>query len=259
LSNTEKVEALRFLIHFIGDVHQPLHVFDNHDRGGNEVPVAMEMSGVEGDHSSNLHAVWDREMVDQLGSDATAISEKVSGELTPSKRHAWSSGSAASWANESFAIARDEIYRRLSIRGREKIVLDRAYLVKEAPVVVVQIERASIRLAWVLNTAFKKAALPSKMLRASATISASAAGQHVGTIAAIVDVVVNVHRTRGGTIFLDFGGRYPANVFSAVIMPAHSSEFSNIEALTGQRCGSAALCSSIEASLRCCWTANPSY
>src|SRR5580692_10642005 len=48
-----RAEALKFLIHFVGDLHQPLHCADNHDRGGNEVKVIL------GRRSTNLHAVWD--------------------------------------------------------------------------------------------------------------------------------------------------------------------------------------------------------
>ena len=56
-----RAEALRFLIHFMGDLHQPLHVGDNNDRGGNQRVVYLE-----GD-STNLHAVWDGKILERAG------------------------------------------------------------------------------------------------------------------------------------------------------------------------------------------------
>ena len=58
LTQPVRAEALRFLIHFVGDLHHPLHATDNHDRGGNEVRVVL--SGKR----KNLHAVWDTDVVE---------------------------------------------------------------------------------------------------------------------------------------------------------------------------------------------------
>jgi hypothetical protein len=60
LTPAVRAEALRFLIHFVGDLHQPLHCSDNHDRGGNEVAVLI------GAEQTNLHAVWDNDVVAAL-------------------------------------------------------------------------------------------------------------------------------------------------------------------------------------------------
>ena len=61
-----KLEALRFLIHFVGDLHQPLHAADRHDKGGNSLIV------FQGRRRSNLHRVWDEDVVEALGPDPMA-------------------------------------------------------------------------------------------------------------------------------------------------------------------------------------------
>jgi hypothetical protein len=60
-SADERAEALRFLIHFIGDLHQPLHVADDADRGGNQRPVVFL------GRPTDLHKVWDGELVEAFG------------------------------------------------------------------------------------------------------------------------------------------------------------------------------------------------
>ena len=52
-SSGARLEALKFVVHFVGDLHQPFHTTDNHDRGGNEILVVF------GGRKTNLHAVWD--------------------------------------------------------------------------------------------------------------------------------------------------------------------------------------------------------
>ena len=66
-----KAEALKFLIHFVGDLHQPLHAIDNHDRGGNDVSVNA-LRGEEG-RATNLHAAWDTGLIN-LSTETEAAS-----------------------------------------------------------------------------------------------------------------------------------------------------------------------------------------
>jgi len=57
-SERERLEALKYLVHFIGDMHQPLHASNNHDRGGNDVTVTFV------GRQTNLHAVWDSGIIE---------------------------------------------------------------------------------------------------------------------------------------------------------------------------------------------------
>ena len=58
VSQRQRLEALKYLVHFVGDVHQPLHTSNDHDRGGNEVPVTFM------GRQTNLHAVWDTGIIE---------------------------------------------------------------------------------------------------------------------------------------------------------------------------------------------------
>jgi hypothetical protein len=142
-----RAEALRFLIHFVADVHQPLHASDNHDRGGNEVRIAVAGK------RTNLHALWDTDLVRGLGTDPNRIAADLLTRITPRQQSEWSSGDATTWANESFNIASSEIYSGLPGFGptARAIVQPESYPSSERGVIAVQLEKAGVRLAWVLN------------------------------------------------------------------------------------------------------------
>jgi hypothetical protein len=152
LAQPIRAEALKFLIHFVGDVHQPLHASNNNDRGGNEVHVI-----VGGGKRTNLHAVWDTYVVQALGSDTALVAGSLESKITPQDRAQWDSGNAADWANESFRVASREIYAKLPGKGGTDapVILPETYATQEAPVVAVQLEKAGVRLALALNRAFR--------------------------------------------------------------------------------------------------------
>ncbi len=142
-----RAETLRFLIHFVADIHQPLHAADDGDRGGNDVHVAM------GRERASLHKVWDADVVQALGYDTGVIAAGLERSATQAQRKAWSTGTPAGWANESLAIARDEIYP--PVDGRRFVRLLRDYAFRESAVARGQLTKAGVRLAWLLNTTLK--------------------------------------------------------------------------------------------------------
>jgi hypothetical protein len=157
IAKPEKILALKFLLHFIGDVHQPLHTADNKDRGGNEVPVLF------GDRTTpdNLHSYWDNHLVQQLGNDAIAIGAWLNKQITREKADAWSKGTPTDWAKESFRQARKVVYNFagqqefIDERGAKRLRLDATYNDRALPVVRDQLSKAGVRLATVLNNAFR--------------------------------------------------------------------------------------------------------
>jgi len=142
-STVERLQALEEVAHFIGDIHQPLHAADNNDRGGNEVRVEVE------GHESNLHHVWDTEVLENaVGTDET-IAAKAS---------TWRAGEVDSWLAESHHIAVTYVYPRLAQPPKcgapaPAQTISQAYLDDAAPIVRVQLARAAVRLARVLNEA----------------------------------------------------------------------------------------------------------
>jgi len=147
-SPVQRREALMFLVHFIGDMHQPLHCSDNKDQGGNKVIVKF------GDQSSgrpyNLHSLWDSGLLSQMGKedDLFALYSK------DAQKHArkWDKGTVEDWAEQSHKIAQKITYGKLPKEpAGTPEPIDAGYEKKADPVIREQIEKAGDRLAWVLN------------------------------------------------------------------------------------------------------------
>jgi hypothetical protein len=147
LSPAARAKALRFLIHFVADAHQPLHAEDNDDKGGNDVRVYL------GRRRESLHRVWDSEVVEFLGREPNQVADRIERSITPDERRAWIGGSPAQWANEAHAIARDRIYPPL--HNRRELRLPRDYAQAQAGLARLQLAKAGVRLAWLLNTTLK--------------------------------------------------------------------------------------------------------
>jgi hypothetical protein len=137
--------------HFVGDVHQPLHAADNRNKGGNATRVVLD------GRRTNLHAVWDVDMVRALGRSPEEISAQLEREITPADIRMWQMGNGLDWAIESFRIASREIYGKLAGPGDTDapIILPAGYTASESAVVRQQLEKAGVRLAWVLNEALR--------------------------------------------------------------------------------------------------------
>ncbi len=157
-------QELAFLIHFVGDIHQPLHAATDGDRGGNCVNLTSPL--VHSDHSSpttELHAVWD---VDEVMSVFAALGNESA---TASSLFQKFKGGAAvpqltplDWAHESNDMARKDIYQKLNIPnhtappntcapGIAKVTVTQMYLDGNRDDVEQQLMRAGIRLSNVLN------------------------------------------------------------------------------------------------------------
>ena len=89
----ERWLALKFLLHLVGDVHQPLHAADDHDAGGNRKQVAAS-----GFQPGNLHHFWDVEFVERIGTDPAEVAAHLIASISGEQGRAWSHGAAADWA-----------------------------------------------------------------------------------------------------------------------------------------------------------------
>jgi hypothetical protein len=164
----ERRLALQFLLHLVGDLHQPLHAADNRDRGGNDVRVKGAGSG-----PGTLHHYWDTVFVRRLGARADDVSRELIAGISDDDRRAWSEGSPADWAKESFLIARKHVYGPLQHEGNPSvagaaadpgigggrpprpITLDARYEADAGRIVAGQLQRAGLRLARLLNDALR--------------------------------------------------------------------------------------------------------
>jgi S1/P1 Nuclease len=148
----EQVAALKYLLHFVGDVHQPQHSADDNDRGGNSKKVSAN-----GFKAGNLHHFWDTEFVDQLGPDAKTIASELIGNITKDQQAQWQAGSPADWAQEAFKVAHDDAYGQLSEpNSHGGFRLSDDYVTTATNDVSLQLSRAGVRLAMILNQALRK-------------------------------------------------------------------------------------------------------
>lgn len=135
-----KQEALKFLVHFIGDVHQPLHVGRRADRGGNNVEVMWFAE------KTNLHSVWDNHLVENEKlsfSDFAAFIDHP----TQEEIRTWQNATFADWVKESKAV-REQVYKI----GDGKLGFQYAF--DNMPLVKRRLVQAGVRLAGLLNSIF---------------------------------------------------------------------------------------------------------
>jgi hypothetical protein len=148
----ERVMALKFLMHFVGDLHQPLHASDHNDRGGNCVRLFPSPDG----HDMNLHAYWDNGTVESLGDSAMTIATALDAQISPSESADWARGGVGAWAMESFSLSRKHVYvlaSRPTCREHRAVALTQEYQATASKDAALQLEKAGVRLAVLLNRA----------------------------------------------------------------------------------------------------------
>jgi hypothetical protein len=145
----ERLVALKFILHFVGDMHQPLHASDNHDRGGNLVKVIVD--GFDHRSRDELHGYWDTQFVEDLGESPRAIADQLLGQITPEQKAKWEQGSVDDWAMEAFLISKRDVYGDPPLSKEEVHHLDAAYVAQAEKDAAMQLSRAGVRLAFLLN------------------------------------------------------------------------------------------------------------
>jgi hypothetical protein len=153
-SQAQKLASLKFLGHWVGDIHQPLHVSFEDDRGGNGVLVTGECS------TSNLHSAWDTCLVTKsVGEDTGEAATDLMKSITPAKIEGLNRWAAMDWANESFAIAEQARTEYCIRHGAScdqpagKVTIDAGYVAANGPIVREQLQKAGVRLAHMLDAA----------------------------------------------------------------------------------------------------------
>lgn len=148
-----RLEALRVVVHVLADVHQPLHVADDHDRGGNDVEVRVGRRS----HPKSLHAAWDNDFVKRAvdGQPERDFAMRLVA-AHRAARARLEAGSIGDWMQESYELARRDAYGRLpgfACGATEDRVLSLPadYSDRAADIVAERLARAGIRLAAVLR------------------------------------------------------------------------------------------------------------
>ena len=145
VSREQKVEALKFVVHFVGDLHQPMHVSRAEDKGGNTVQLNYEGQG------TNLHALWDSKLIEHTGLDYQQLAEKCD-HATPAQVRQWQSDPVVKWMWESYEIT-SRLYAEVDTMSSRSIGQD--YYTAHWTIIQQRLEQAGIRLAGLLNVLFK--------------------------------------------------------------------------------------------------------
>jgi hypothetical protein len=138
LTPEQEAINLKVLIHLVGDLHQPLHVGNGTDRGGNDIRVEW-FGGV-----SNLHRVWDSNMIDSRQHDGRELADFSNDQLTDELIAEWQSTSWLDWAYESSNLL-EQVYTFDTAR------LGYEYMYYNFETVELRIVQAGIRLAGLIN------------------------------------------------------------------------------------------------------------
>lgn len=185
VDGAKRAEALRYVIHFVGDLHQPLHTVTNADEGGNCVPVKyLRRNPREHNHSftPNLHSLWDTAIPerDAEGADPAEYADTLDG-LFAGEAEGWQKAGIhlEDWVWEGFDLAESTVYGNLTPKVsvepsvpvtscaddnnigerllQQKLVAGETYQEKAGVVVERRLAEAGIRLAIILNEAVKPA------------------------------------------------------------------------------------------------------
>jgi len=140
--------ALRFTIHLIGDLHQPLHVGNGKDRGGNRVNVMFK------DNPTNLHRLWDEDLIEDEKLSYTEKARWLNRRITPDQKINWSDTDPNIWVRESL-VMRAKIYDGLGPYDRDTLPnLSFDYVYKHRADVDLRLKQSGVRIAAYLNEIF---------------------------------------------------------------------------------------------------------
>jgi hypothetical protein len=144
----QRAEALKFIVHFVGDIHQPLHAVKE-AAGGSGIHVRFLNSDRCGSYECNLHGVWDTSMILQTGIRPQEYAQRLEALISSEKLASADAGTPEQWANDSLRLAG-------AAWVQDGTNLDEQYYQKEIKVVDRQMALAGLRLAKLLNETIGK-------------------------------------------------------------------------------------------------------
>ena len=231
LSNTgssrdEKAEALRFIVHFVGDLHQPMHVSRAEDQGGNKIQVNY------GNKGTNLHALWDSRLLEHEGLSDATLTDKID-VASPKQIAEWQKEPIIDWMWESYQIS-SQLYKEAEEMSNRTIT--DTYYQSHINILEDRLEKAGIRLAGLLNQLLSSYSNSPSSQASDKTKSSSDAsidaidlndiGHHIGER---VSVCGKVHGEKEfpGMILINVGADYPNQLLTIVLKGAAKSKWTS--------------------------------
>ena len=154
LPTRDRLMALAFLVHFVGDIHQPLHAVEHDgDQGGNKVKASYGAIP-----HTNLHSIWDGLLADRAISTPPPGADGLLSEISPEQRVELAKGSVQDWGRESWELAKAKVYGSVIADPCAKpapaqVSMDEAKIEELIPVLRLQVAKGGIRLARLLDEA----------------------------------------------------------------------------------------------------------
>ena len=157
----ERLMALAFLVHFVGDLHNPMHAGDRGDRGGNDVKANYGLVGGR----TNLHSIWDGYLAERAISTPPSGAQALLASIPPSKRPALAAGTVEDWSREQWESARKFAYASLigdpcGEKPEARPTLDEADVRALIPEVRRGVLAGGLRLARLLDDALLEGKAP---------------------------------------------------------------------------------------------------
>jgi len=146
LRGSTRATALAYLVHLVGDLHMPLHVGKNQDRGGNNIKV------IYFDERTNIHSLWDTGMIEHEQLSYTEFARFIN-KATPGDVSDWQNSTVDDWADESISL-REDIYNNIyNYTDRETGLPSFSWKYQHdyIPHVKDRLLKAGVRLAGVLD------------------------------------------------------------------------------------------------------------
>lgn len=211
----QKQRALKFIVHFVGDLHQPFHVSRKEDKGGNTIQVQFEGKG------TNLHSLWDSKLIDREGLTSSQMVTSLD-KATPAQIKAWQSDSLMQWIWESYQIS-----TRLYDEAKPGSKLGDDYYQSHVNIVNERIEQAGIRLAGLLNGLFLN--VPSEVkkqhpdddsvvqhVQQPDVITLEAAGKQINQLITTTGKVYST-KNMGSFVMVNMGADYPNQLLTVIL------------------------------------------
>jgi hypothetical protein len=221
-SRDQRVEALKFIVHFVGDLHQPMHISRAEDKGGNTIQLNYEGQG------TNLHSLWDTRLLEQQGLTYEQLARNYD-HASPEQIKQWQSDPVVKWIWESYEIS-SRLYAEVDAMNGRSIGDD--YYNAHIPIVEKRIEQAGVRLAGLLNELFEHAPTVGAASAGgpASTPSGGHAANDAGAAAAqnttYCDVVSGSKVFESsGMILLNLGGEYPNQKMTIMIKGKDRDKF----------------------------------
>jgi hypothetical protein len=226
-SKEEKAEALKFIVHFVGDLHQPMHVSRAEDKGGNTIQVNYEGKG------TNLHALWDSRLLEHQRLSVDQLAAKCD-HATPAQIKEWQSDPLIKWLWESYQVS-SQLYAEVDQMKNRTISED--YYQKHIPIIEDRIEKAGIRLAGVLSEQFKAGTFPKTTEPATPattgpssvkTVTLNEVGRHIGEEVQVCGQVYSDKELSGMTL-VNMGADYPNQLLTLVLKSEAKKAYTSLK------------------------------